>query len=85
MERTMIQGMIIKKVAEIVIKQVFKKYNLSKMKKYVEEPNDADDRIDKLELEVHALKRYSHKQADFVCMKCGCKAKRIAPKRKRRK
>ena len=52
----MLQAMIIKKVVDIVLKQVLKKYNLSKMKKYVEEPNDADDRIDKLELEVHKLK-----------------------------
>ena len=43
----MLQAMIIKKVVDIVLKQVLKKYNLSKMKKYVEEPNDADDRIDK--------------------------------------
>jgi len=81
----MLQGMIIKKVVDIVLKQVLKKFNLNKIKKYVEEPNDADDRIDKLELEVHKLKKNSHPKADWVCLQCGCKAKESKKKRKRRK
>lgn len=81
----MLQAMIIKKVVDIVLKQVLKKYNLSKMKKYVEEPNDADDRIDKLELEVHKLKKDSHPKADWVCLQCGCKAREIKKSKKRKK
>lgn len=81
----MLQAMIIKKVVDIVLKQVLKKYNLSKMKKYVEEPNDADDRIDKLELEVHKLKKDSHPKADWVCLQCGCKARETKKSKKRKK
>lgn len=81
----MLQGMIIKKVVDIVLKQVFKKYNLKKMKHYVEQPNDADDRIDKLELIVHKLKKDSHPKAKWVCLECGCKAKELRLKRRKRK
>ena len=81
----MLQGMIIKKVVDIVLKQLLKKYNLRKMKKYVEQPNDADDRIDKLELEVHKLKKDSHPKADWVCLQCGCKAREVKSKKKRKK
>ncbi len=55
------------------------------VKKYVEEPNDADERIDALEIEVHKLKRFSHEPKEFICMECGCKAKKVTKKRKRRK
>lgn len=81
----MLQGMIVKKVVEIVLKQIFKKYNLKKMKQYVEQPNDADDRIDKLELIVHQLKKDSHPKANWVCLECGCKAKEVVSKRRRKR
>jgi hypothetical protein len=80
----MLQAMIIKKVVDVVLKRVLKKYNLGKMKKYVEEPNDADDRIDNLELEVHKLKKDSHPKADWVCLQCGCKARETKKKRKKK-
>ncbi len=38
----MIQGLIVKKVLDLVMKAVFKKYNLDKIKSYVEEENDLD-------------------------------------------
>ena len=41
----MLQKMLINKVIDLVSRQ----FNLYKIKKYVEEPNDADERIDKLE------------------------------------
>ena len=44
----MLQKMVINKIVSLLAKQ-FKLHNIMK---YVEEPNDADERIDKLELTV---------------------------------
>ena len=44
----MLQKMVINKIISLLSKQ----FKLHKMMKYVEEPNDADDRIDKLETTV---------------------------------
>ena len=41
----MLQGMLIKKVLDLVLKQIFKKFDLDKMKKYVEEENELDKQI----------------------------------------
>ena len=41
----MLQKILINKVIDLLSRQ----FNLYKLKKYVEEPNDADERIDKLE------------------------------------
>ena len=44
----MLQKMVINKIISLLSKQ----FKLHKIMKYVEEPNDADDRIDKLEVTV---------------------------------
>ena len=44
----MIQKMVINKIISLLSKQ----FKLHKIMKYVEEPNDADDRIDELEVKV---------------------------------
>ena len=41
----MLQKMVINKIISLLAKQ----FNLYKIMKYVEEPNDADERIDELE------------------------------------
>ena len=56
----MLQKLLIQKILEIVMKQVTKKFKLKKVLDYVENPNDADDRIDKLEIQVHRLERDAH-------------------------
>jgi len=56
----LMQKMILNKLVDVVLKQVTKRFKLKKVLDYVEKPNDADDRIDKLELDVHSLKRDSH-------------------------
>ena len=70
----MIQGLIIKKVLEAVMKAIFKKYNLDKIDKYVNEDNELDIQlkqaqktivkygkyIEELEKEVASLKVDSH-------------------------
>ncbi|MBA95808.1 MAG: hypothetical protein CMP21_08850 [Rickettsiales bacterium] len=38
----MIQGIIVKKVLDLVLKAIFKKYNLDKMKSYVDDENELD-------------------------------------------
>ena len=51
----MIQGMIIKKVLDLVMKQLLKQFKLDKIQEYVEQPNDADKRIDSLEKKIKKL------------------------------
>ena len=41
--------MLQKMVIEGILKKIAKKWKLDKLIKYVEEPNDADERIDELE------------------------------------
>ena len=70
----MIQGMIIKKVIDVVLKKIMEKHNLNKLQKYVEEDNELDKQmkmvqknlnkygkyIEELEKEVAILKKDSH-------------------------
>jgi len=51
----MIQGLIIKKVLDLVMKQLLKQFKLDKIKDYVEKPNDADKRIDGIEKQLKKL------------------------------
>ena len=68
----MIQAVILKSVVKLVAKQ----FKLDKILDYVENPNDADKRFDKLELDVFALQQVSHEPRDFiVCDKCKQKIK----------
>ena len=41
----MIQGILIKKVIEDVLKRIMEKHNLNKLQKYVEEDNELDKQI----------------------------------------
>ena len=66
-------------LAKAVVNLVAKQFKLEKILAYVEDPNDADKRIDELELDVFALKR-TIKSLDSSC-KCKCHEK---PKPKRR-
>ena len=45
----MIQGLIVKKVIELVIKRLLKEFKLDKVKKYVEEPNELDRQVKSLQ------------------------------------
>ena len=70
----MLQKMVINKIVNLLAKQ----FNLFKVMKYVEEPNDADERIDKLETTqfqqsrlIEFLLKDSHPKKDTViCNKC---------------
>ena len=41
----MLQGVIVKKVLDLVLKQLLKKFKLDKIQKYVEEPNELDKQV----------------------------------------
>jgi len=82
----MLGKFIAKQVAGAVLKKVMEKKAIKNIRKYVEEPNDADDRIDKLEIQVHRLERDSHEPQEFICCrKCGCKINKTKSKLKKRR
>ena len=59
----MIQAMLLKKLADTVIKKVMDNRELKKIQEH-------DRRIKKLE-------KLAHAKAEYVCTTCGCKAKRV--------
>ena len=82
----MIPAILLEKVVKLIASQ----FKLDKILKYVEEPNDADERIDNLEVDlaqsiivvqrlqkrIKELESKSHAPRDFVrCEKCKQKIK----------
>ena len=53
----MLQGIIIKKVMDLVMKQLLKKFDLEGMKKYVEKPNELDKKVKSLETKIKKLQK----------------------------
>ena len=76
----MLQGLIIKKILDIVMKQLLKQFKLDKIQKYVEETNELDKKVKSIERKLRKVQTLSHPVADFVCTKCGTKAKRVKRK-----
>ena len=90
----MLQGLLIKKIIDIVMKQLLKKFDFDKIQKYVEQPNELDKQVKSLQKTVNKygkyiedvekniaiLKKVAHPKADFVCTDCGTKAKRVKDK-----
>ena len=63
----MLQKMVINKIINLLAKQ----FNLYKIMKYVEEPNDADNRISELEIRLFQLgRRYEELEKKVECKKC---------------
>tara|TARA_R100001082_G_C4290818_1_gene128105 strand:+ start:365 stop:583 length:219 start_codon:yes stop_codon:yes gene_type:complete len=63
----MLQKMVINKIISLLAKQ----FNLYKIMKYVEEPNDADNRISDLEIRLFQLgRRYEELEKKVECGKC---------------
>tara|TARA_R100000655_G_scaffold61798_1_gene100193 strand:+ start:198 stop:455 length:258 start_codon:yes stop_codon:yes gene_type:complete len=48
----MLKKLILDKAKDAIIKKIAKKWKLSKVLDYVEKQNDADERIDKVEIDV---------------------------------
>ena len=63
----MLQKMVINKIVNLLAKQ----FNLFKVMKYVEEPNDADNRISELEIRLFQLgRKYEELEKKVECKKC---------------
>tara|TARA_R100001015_G_C4531383_1_gene97695 strand:+ start:70 stop:324 length:255 start_codon:yes stop_codon:yes gene_type:complete len=54
----MIQGLIVKKVIELVVKKLLKEFKLDKVKKYVEEPNELDRQVKSLQKNINKYGKY---------------------------
>ena len=91
----MIQGLIIKKVMDVVLKKIMEKHNLNKLQKYVEEDNELDIQMKVLQKnqgkngkdmeealkDIAILKKNSHPPQEYICCrKCGCKIAKIKNK-----
>ena len=54
----MIQGLIVKKVIDVVLKQIMKKHKLDKLQKYVEEDNELDVQVKQLQKTISKQGKY---------------------------
>tara|TARA_R100000808_G_scaffold165_4_gene1158 strand:+ start:1934 stop:2203 length:270 start_codon:yes stop_codon:yes gene_type:complete len=54
----MIQGVIVKKVLDLVLKQLLKQFKLDKVLDYVEKPNDLDKQMAVLQRKVDKYGKY---------------------------
>ena len=94
----MLQGLIIKKVIDVVLKKIMEKHNLNKLQKYVEEDNELDKQmkvvqktlkkygktIEELEKDVAILNKDSHPSQEYICCrKCGCEIAKSKIKKRR--
>ena len=84
----MLQGLLVKKVLDLVMKQVLKQFKLDKVLEYVEKPNDLDKQMEVLQKKVNkygkvtediekglaTVKSIAHAPRDFVTCDC-CKNK----------
>ena len=71
----MIQGIVAKKVIDIILKKVMKNRELRKMRKYIEEENELDIAVKDLTKRIKILESNSHPPKEFICCLCGNKAK----------
>ena len=55
----MLQGILAKKVLDLVLKQIFKKFDLNKINKYVEEDNELD-------IQVKQIQKTMSKQGKYI-------------------
>jgi uncharacterized protein YlxW (UPF0749 family) len=54
----MLQGILVKKVLDLVMKQVLKQFKLDKVLEYVEKPNDLDKQVEVLQKTVNKYGKY---------------------------
>ena len=54
----MLQGLIIKKVLDLVMKQLMKQFKLDEIQQYVEEPNELDKQVKSLQKTVNKYGKY---------------------------
>jgi chaperonin cofactor prefoldin len=51
------QGLIIKKIIDLIMKQLLKQFKLDKIQEYVEMPNELDEKVEKLESKIKKLEK----------------------------
>jgi len=54
----MLQGIIIKKVLDLVMKQLMKQFKLDEIQKYVEQPNELDKQVKSLNKTINKYGKY---------------------------
>lgn len=54
----MLQGLIVKKIFELVFKKLLKKYNLDRIKDYVENKNDLDFKVEVIEARLRKMEKH---------------------------
>ena len=54
----MLQGILVKKVLDLVLKQLLKQFKLDKIQEYVEKPNDLDKQMGVLQKKVDKYGKY---------------------------
>ena len=54
----MLQGILIKKVLDVVMKQLLKQFKLDKVLDYVEKPNDLDKQVKVLQKNINKYGKY---------------------------
>ena len=62
----MLQGILVKKVLDLVMKQVLKQFNLDKIQKYVEEPNELDMQVKSLQKSVNKYGKYIEEVEKYI-------------------
>ena len=78
----MIPIWLIKFAGNRIYKAIKHSKELKKIDKYVNKPNELDKEIKIVKKDIAMLKKNSHPQADWICMKCGCTGKRVKKKTK---
>ena len=54
----MLQGLIVKKIFELVFKKLLKKYNLDRIKDYVENKNALDFKVEVMEARLRKMEKH---------------------------
>ncbi len=74
----MLQGMLVKKIIDIIMKQLLKQFKLDKIQKYVEEPNELDRQVKSLQKSVNKYGKYIESmEKDIAEMKSAVKKFKI--------
>ena len=74
----MLQGMLVKKIIDIIMKQLLKQFKLDKIQKYVEEPNELDRQAKSLQKSVNKYGQYIESmEKDIAEMKSAVKKFKI--------
>ena len=54
----MLQGLLVKKIMDIVMKQLMKQFNLDKIQEYVEKPNELDKQVKAIQKNINKYGKY---------------------------